>query len=150
MDVNGITDALVSHAATLGLFQRVNTFEPTAGPGNGMTCAIWVDSIGPVADVSGLDATSAKLVFMVRFFKAMLTQPLDMLDPELVSATDLLLGAYSGDFDLGSTVKQVDLLGQHGTPLSGQAGYLNMDGKMYRVMTITLPLVINDAWVQVS
>lgn len=150
MDINGITDALVSHAAALGLFERVNTFEPTNQPGNGLSCAVWVDTIQPLAEVSGLDATSAKLVFFVRFFKSMQTEPLDMLDPELVSATDTLMNAYSGDFDLTSTVKQVDLLGQHGTPLSGQAGYLNMDAKMYRVMTITLPLVCNDVWNQVS
>lgn len=150
MDINGITDALVSHAVALGLFQRVNMFEPTNQPGNGMTCAIWADEVLPVAEVSGLDATSAKLTFMVRFFKSMQTEPLDMIDPELVSATDVLLNAYSGDFDLSGTIKQVDLLGQHGTPLSGRAGYLNMDAKMFRVMTITLPLVVNDAWNQVS
>ncbi len=150
MDVNGITDALVSHAAALGLFQSVNMFQPTNQPGNGLTCAIWVDSITPLAEVSGLDATSAKLVFMVRFFKSTLTAPLDFIDPELVRAVDSLMTSYSGDFDLTSTVKQVDLLGQHGTPLSGQAGYINMDGKLYRVITITLPLIVNDAWGQLA
>jgi hypothetical protein len=33
--------------------------------------------------------------------------------------------------------------------LSAQAGYINQDGKLMRVMTIMLPLVVNDAWVQV-
>lgn len=150
MDTNAITDALVSHIAVLGLFQRVNQFEPTNQPGNGTTCAVWANTIEPVAEASGLDATSAKLVYFVRFYKSMMVEPLDMVDPDLITATDTLMAAYSGDFDLSSTVKQVDLLGVHGVPLSAEAGYVNMDGKMYRVMTITLPLIVNDAWAQVN
>jgi hypothetical protein len=42
----------------------------------------------------------------------------------------------------------VDLLGQFGTPLSAQAGYVNQDGRLFRIMTITLPLVVNDVWGQ--
>jgi len=35
-------------------------------------------------------------------------------------------------------------------PLSALAGYLNQDGKLYRVMTVTLPIIINDIWAQVA
>lgn len=150
MDTPGITDSLVSHAASLGLFDSVNTHEVISAPGNGLTCAVWVDTLGPTAEASGLDATSARLVFMVRIYTSTLTEPSDMIDPNLLAATDTLMTAYSGDFDLNSTVRNVDLLGDSGTPLQGQAGYLNMDGKIYRVMTITLPLIVNDAWAQVS
>jgi carbon-monoxide dehydrogenase large subunit len=32
--------------------------------------------------------------------------------------------------------------------LSAVAGYINQDGKVLRVMTLTLPLVVNDVWSQ--
>jgi hypothetical protein len=32
--------------------------------------------------------------------------------------------------------------------MTARAGYINQDNKMYRVMTITLPLVVNDTWLQ--
>ena len=61
-----------------------------------------------------------------------------------------LIGAYSGDFDFGGEagVRAVDLLGMTGTPLAAIAGYIEMDRKMMRVITITLPVVINDLWTQ--
>jgi hypothetical protein len=58
--------------------------------------------------------------------------------------------AYSGDFTLGGEVVFVDLLGQTGAQqLEGQAGYLSAgDGQMYRVFTITVPVVIDDLFDQ--
>jgi hypothetical protein len=150
MDIAAITDALESHAAALGYFERVNFAQLTNQPGNGLGCSIWADAIGPARGSSGLDSTSSKLNFMVRLYTSAAAEPIDAIDPEMLRATSALMAAYSGDFDLGGTIRNVDLLGQFGVPLSGQAGYLELDGKMYRVMTITLPLIVNDVWDQVS
>ena len=56
--------------------------------------------------------------------------------------------ASSGDLDLGEEVRCVDLLGQTGRALSAQAGYLEQDSKLFRVVVITLPLIVNDLWDQ--
>lgn len=149
LNISGILDGVVSHAMALGMFERVNQHEPKNNPGLGLTCAVWVDRIGPAPTGSGLQSTTALLVFSVRVYTSMLAEPQDMIDPNITAAVDALMAAYSGDFDLGGTVRNVDLLGQAGTPLSAQAGYLNLDGKLYRVMTITLPVVVNDVWDQV-
>jgi hypothetical protein len=148
LDVTGILDGIVSHAMALGLFERVNTSEPKAAPGNGLTCAIWADKVEPVALASGLAVTSARVAFMVRIYTSMLQQPQDAIDPNILAAVDALITAYSGDFDLGGTVRNVDLLGQHGVPLSAQAGYINQDNKNMRVMTIVLPVIVSDIWSQ--
>jgi hypothetical protein len=87
-------------------------------------------------------------VFNCRIYTSMLTEPQDAIDPIVLSAVDLLIGEYSGDFDLGGTVRNVDLLGQFGSPLSARAGYLNQDQKLFRVMTLTIPLAINDLWAE--
>jgi hypothetical protein len=141
-------DAIASHAMATGRFDRVNTHEPKNAPGNGLSVAIWVDSITPTQ--SGLAATTARVVYNVRVYTSMLSEPQDAIDPNLIEAADVLLEAYSGDFSLGGNVRNVDLLGASGPPLSAQAGYLSQDNKVYRVMTITLPLILNDAWTQVT
>ena len=148
LETLAILEAVESHAAALGRFERVNRHEPKNAPGTGLTAAIWVQSIAPAALASGLAVTAALLVVNVRIYTNMLAEPQDAIDPSMVAAVDSLMTAYSGDFTLDGLVRNVDLLGQHGTPLSAQAGYLEQDKKMFRVVTLTVPLVVNDVWSQ--
>lgn len=151
MDVQGIVDAVASHAEATGLFDGgVNTHEPKAKPANGLTCAVWADKIEPYAAASGLNATTGLVTLNVRIYTPFLQQPPDAIDPAVMTAVDTLFTAYSGSFKLGGEVRNVDLLGQHGPGMSAQAGYVNQDGTIYRVMTIVLPLVVNDLWAQVA
>ena len=148
-DVSGLFNAVESHAAASGLFERVNTHEPKNAPGNGLTAAVWVDRVWPVRS-SGLASTSALVVLMVRIFTNMISEPQDAIDPNITAAVGVLFDAYSGDFELGGTARQVDLLGQTGTPLSAQAGYVEQDHKLFRVITITVPIIVNDAHTQAA
>src|SRR2546429_1429361 len=148
LDPDAILNAAVSHAMALGLFERANGHEPKNAPGNGITAAVWVDYIGPHPGQSGLATTSARLVLNVRIYTSMLAEPQDAIDPRVLAAVGVLMGEYSGDFDFGGAVESVDLLGRAGPPMSAQAGYLNQDGKLYRVMTITVPVIVNDVWSQ--
>jgi hypothetical protein len=150
MDVAGILDQVVSHAEATGLFETVNGHEPKSAPGNGLTCAVWAQRIAPVALASGLAATTGLVILNVRVYTSMLQQPLDAIDPRLISAVDTLLTAYSGAFTLSAEVRNVDLLGAHSPGLMAEAGYINQDGKLMRIMTLTLPLVVNDLWTQVA
>lgn len=143
-----ILDAAVSHALASGHFERVNGHEPKNAPGRGLTAAIWAQSLGPVPAGSGLTRTTARLVLNIRIYSDMLQEPQDGIDPAVLRAVDALMSAYSGDFELGGNVRNVDLLGQAGIPLSAEAGYQNVGGTMYRIMTITLPLIVNDVWTQ--
>jgi hypothetical protein len=140
--------AVADHARTTGLFEKVNGHEPKNSPGSGLTAAVWVDTIDPVALASGLAITSARVGVLVRIYTNMLQEPQDSIDPNIVAAVSILMGQYAGDFDLGGLVRNVDLLGQHGVPLRAQAGYLEQDKKLFRVMTITVPLIVNDVWNQ--
>jgi hypothetical protein len=146
--VKGALDGIVSHALSLGLFERVNAHEPENAPGHGLTAAVWVQDIMPVPARSGLNSTSVRLAFTLRIYTSMLREPPDAIDPEVVAATDALMAAYTGDFELGGEVANIDLLGAHGVPLRAQAGYLPIDGKLFRIMDITVPVVLNDVWGQ--
>jgi hypothetical protein len=141
-------DRVESHAMTLAIFETVNTHEPKVAPGGGLRCAIWVQDIRGVGAASGLSATSGVVTLNIRIYGNFLQQPLDGIDPAMLTATTTLLGAFTGDFELGATVRNIDLLGQFGTPMSAVAGYLTQDSRVYRVMTINLPIVLNDLWTQ--
>lgn len=146
--VRSLYSQVVSHCATLGLFDRVAAHEPKNAPGNGLNASVWVQEIIPVPRASGLAATSGKVTLNIRIQSNMLKEPQDDIDREILTAATTLLAEYSGNFTLGGTVRDVDLLGMYGAPLGAQAGYLNQDNRMYRVMTVTLPIVINDLWSQ--
>lgn len=150
LDSLGLFDKVQSHAMSLGIFERVNTHEPKNAPGNGLSCAIWVDRVGPAIGHSSLTRTTVQIVMRVRLYSNMLQEPQDAIDPNILEAVDILLTAYSGDFSLGASVKAIDLLGMAGESLRAQAGYINQDGKMMRVMDVYLPILVNDAWEQVS
>lgn len=150
-DVEAILAAVESHALASGFFERVNGHEPRNMPSHGLTAAVWIDSIQPLPASSGLNITTYRLGLMVRIYLNGDAEPLDSIDPAMTAATGALMKAYNGDFTLGDLVKDVDLLGNSGAPLSAQAGWLRMDdGARMRVMTITLPLIVNDLWEQVA
>lgn len=150
LDIRTILDAVETHALASGFFQTVNGHEPKSAPQNGLTAAVWVEQIGPARGGSGLDSTSTRLALFVRLYTPMVQQSEDAIDPDMMTALDALMAAYSGDFTLGGLVRAVDLLGAYGDPLSARAGYLTTSGAEFRVMTITLPLVVNDLWEQAA
>ena len=148
MNVQGIFDALTSEAEKLGMFEQVNGHEPKNKPSNGITYAHWVQRIDPLPEASGLAQTTGRLLFFVRLYQNFISEPQDAIDPLMLTSSVALINAYSGNFTLDGLIKNVDLLGMYGTPLTAEAGYLEQDGGMFRAITITLPLVVNDVWNQ--
>lgn len=147
LSVTQIFDAMVSHAESLGQFDKVETVEPKSAPGNGVHAALWVQAVDPVRS-SGLISTSARVEIAIRIYLNMVQEPQEGIDKSLLEATDALMAAYSGDFELGGLVREVDLLGSYGVPLSARGGYIRQDSKLYRVMVLTVPLIVNDLWTQ--
>lgn len=148
LNTRALLDGLVSNALQLGIFDKVNTHEPKAAPGHGLTAAIWSDGIRPVPQASGLNQTSAVSVFSFRIYQNMTMEPQDLIDTYIVEAVDTLFAQLTGDFTLNGEARNIDLLGETGNGLGAQAGYINQDGRIFRVMDITIPIIINDAWSQ--
>jgi hypothetical protein len=149
LGTQALVDVLVSHAASSGRFDRVNAHEPKNVPGSGLTAALWAQELRPIP-ASGLDTTSVLFVVQVRIYQSMLSEPQDAIDPAVFDAADDLMSRYTGDFTLGGLVRSLDLLGSYGTPLSGQAGYVETDRILNRCFTLTVPLIVNDVWSQVA
>jgi hypothetical protein len=148
--VNTLMTNVTDHASRLGVFRSVNKHEPKGAPGSGMRYSVWVQTIEPLGAASGLAETSGYVVLWGRIFGNAFMKPEDELDPQMLTAATTLLAAYSGDFNFGDTVRNVDLLGTFGQKMGAQAGYVTIQQTMYRVMTITIPVIINDMWTQVA
>ena len=153
--IDDIYNAVVSEALASGWFERVNGHEPTNKPGHGLTCAVWIQAgPDPLAGQagSGLATSSALITFNVRVYTPMTAEPRDEIDPNVAKAVSNLMRRWHDNYDFGlhPLVRNVDLLGQSGTRLASRAGYVEQSGSLCRVMTITLPVIVNDVWPQGS
>lgn len=148
--IDPIFDAVVSDAQMSGYFDKVNQHEPKRAPNSGVSCAIWVQSIEPIALMSGLATTSGRIVFTLRMYSNMLKEPVDMIDPNLMRAMSNLMRRYHDDFDFAGAIRNVDLLGAHGIALSAVSGYLEIDKKEFRIVDLAIPCLVNDIWPQVN
>lgn len=150
LDLTSYRSAVTSHAQSLGLFEDVISHEPVSAPGSGLIYALWVKKISPIPARSGLASVSVRLELTGRVFMPADSEPQDDVDLAVTGAVDGLMSAYAGDFDLGGTVAEVDLLGEYGAALGADFGYANLDSTTYRVATLTLPLILNDVWNEVA
>lgn len=151
IDVKAIITAVASHAADSGLFDAGTlTHEPRNPVLNGLLAAVLLGPLEPYPAGSGLGASTVVQVLTLRLYSPLSQEPYDAIDPALLAATAAMMAAYSGDFELGgvSTVRNIDLLGESGTKLRAAPGYITQDGKIQRVMNITIPVIVNDAWGQ--
>jgi hypothetical protein len=146
LGVAALLAALVSHGKSLGRFVDVLDYEPKSAPApRGITLALWADPITPVRS-SGLAATTASVQFAARLYRAMMADR--QSDAEILGALDALMGAYSADFTLGDQIRGIDLLGAYGASLAAVPGYIEHDHKTFRVIDLTVPLIVNDLWTQ--
>ena len=155
LDTEALNDALISHAQALGIFDSVNGHEPRNAPGHGLTFSLWIQTLRPFAPQSGLAATAAAVVYNARIYLKMPGElpghSLDDMDPRITDAAAAMIGSLSADFTLdGLALPGIDLLGRTGAQfgLGGEAGYLEQDRAIYRVMVLTIPIVLNDIFTQ--
>ena len=148
LDLLAYRSAAMSHAQSLGLFENVLDHEPVSAPGSGLIYAVWVADATPVPARSGLDSVSVRLELNGRVSMPADTEPQGDVDVAVLGAAAGLMNTYSGDFELGGTVANVDLLGMHGGALRARFGYTRLDSTTDRVATLTIPLIINDVWTE--
>lgn len=148
--LDDVLDAVVSDVQAAGYFDVVNKHEPKAPPGYGLSAAVWIQGIRPLALRSGLSSTSGLLHFRVRFYKSMTAEPQDEIDPQMIKAISNVFRRYHESFTFDGAISNVDIFGEHGIELAGQAGYLEVGGVMYRIFDIDVPCVINDLWPQTA
>lgn len=146
LDIDSLLGKLVDHALATGHFDSVNTHEPDNAPGNGVSANIVLDTISPVP--GGMATTSCRVAFAMALMYPTTIQPRDASEPYLIKALDAVMGRLTGDLRLDDTIRMIDLLGAYGDGLSAIAGYVTIQEQTYRIMELTIPLIVNDVWIQ--
>lgn len=153
--LDDILNALVSFTLRLGIFQRVQQHEPKSAPRNGLTAALWLQAMEPALGESSLSSTSLRVSWYLRVYQNFLSEPQDMIDPSVMKACAAVMEALTANFDLDlPQVRAIDLLGITGPPMRADAGYVPMGPanapKIFRCMTLTIPVIVDDAFVQAA
>jgi hypothetical protein len=156
LNVKAHAEALLSVGESLGFFDSVQGHEPKSAPDNpGVALAVFGMTLTPLPEESGLTSASVRIEFQMRCMKNMLSEPQDQIDLDVLAAADGLLNALAGGYTLGGIARNVDVLGQSGEPLRAQAGYVSIGGgqgrgegsRMFRVMDVFVPIIVNDCWI---
>lgn len=151
LDAVAVRDALKSVFQSVGSIGDVLTSQGVAPPSNGVSAQIWaVPPFKLVPTRSGLADVSLLVTFNARLLIPLGTPPADDLDLSLLAAYSDVMNALVGGFTLNGEVEQLDLLGAYSGGLTTDPAYIEIGGAMFRCMTMTLPLVLDDVWDEVA
>lgn len=139
-------DRIASTASASGYYDAVLRHEPKSAPAAELTFSTWIGDIQPIAEQSGLDVTSCRLLMLGRVWMNMLSEPQDEIDTRLAKAASYMLAEMTGN--LGIDGAYLDLLGAHGNPLGVTLAYIEADRTMFRVADITIPFICPDVFDQ--
>lgn len=146
-DVRRVLDPIISHGKALGRLDVVTGHEPKSAPRGKLSAAVWVQSTDPVTS-SGLNSSSIRIVVQARIYASMTSEPQDAIDPDMTNAAIEWVARLNGDLDLGGAARTIDVRAIHGVGLGAQAGYIEQDGRLFRVYTLTIPVLVNDVWTE--
>lgn len=149
IDIQNILDNIASHALATGHFDAVLGYVSKQSSTNGITAALYVEDIRAIR-TSGLDNTSIRLEIEMQIYSSTYQAPYDGIDVNLTLAADAMFTALIGDFSLGGEARNIDVFGAWGQPLRVRSGFMNLDGKEFRVFQITIPVLVDDAWAQAA
>lgn len=134
--------AVQSHLLASGWFRDVRVGEPKSPPDE-LTAALWMDSASVVALT--LSDTIELHVVMIRLYENVLTEPTEGIEFLLDQALAQIEKDLFGDYDLGATIRNIDIGGKHGTSYQSVLGYIEIGDKNFRVADITLPLEVDGS-----
>ena len=143
-DITATLRSIESKLLASGYFTAVTVGEPKAPvSARGVTAGVFLLNVAVAALT--LDGTVETHVLVVRLYALVLKEPTDHREDELDAALANLEEDLLGDFDLGATIRNVDVGGEHGPGLSSAWGYLELGGDPHRIVDVTLPLVVDDS-----
>ena len=149
-DLTATLDVLRSHAQASGWFAAVTGHEPKSAPiadDDRLFASFWLNGLAPVKS-SGLASTSALLDLQARLYASAFAEPRDAVELVMGTVAVDFMGRVSGDFTLGGNVRNVDLMGSYGAGLNMRMGYLDQDGRKYRIAVVSIPCIVNDLFTQ--
>lgn len=146
-EIKSTLNAVASKMQASGYFAAVMIGEPKSPPTGGgphnIVAAIWMTRAGVVGTT--LTKTIESHVLTVRLYTDMLAEPQEDIEFGLAAVTSDFMSDLCGEYDLGATIRNIDIAGEYGTALSAEWGHVDVSGKMCRIVDVTLPLTVDDS-----
>lgn len=145
-NISNTLDVLLSHVAASGHVSSNSMGEPIEPPsGDKLHGSVYMRST-TVQILYGDGGTQELHVAVARLYRPVMREPTDQGERELAIATSELMQDFAQDFTLGGTVREIDLAGgQGGEAMGAEWGHVVIKDLMYRVVDITVPIVIDDS-----
>ena len=146
--------ALQSHIASTGYVNDAAIGEPTSPPIDALDkvhAAVYMASAS-VVELT-LSTTTEVHVAIVRLYKrAAFTDGDDSADveQEMAMAVSEITSNFIGEFDLGSTIRAIDVGGTYGSSLTATWGYVNLSQVIFRIVDIQVPIIVDGSATQAA
>jgi hypothetical protein len=152
-NIKSTLDAIASHIARTGYVNDTRIGEPSSPPDaiEKLHAAIYMAS----ASVVGLTLaeTIEQHIVTVRLYRrAAFGQGDDagQVETEMALAVSQISSNLIGEFDLGGTMRNIDVGGQYGQAFQAQFGYVSLGSTMFRTVDITVPLIVDGSATQAA
>ena len=152
-NIKATLDAIASHISRSGYVSDVQIGEPVAPPDaiDKLHAAIYMAS-ATVVDLT-LSSTIEQHVVTVRLYRrAAFGQGDDAgeVEQEMALAVSQIVSNLIGEFDLGATMRAIDVGGTYGTGITSAFGYVQIGTTMFRIVDITVPLIVDGSATQAA
>lgn len=142
-NVKSTLQTVQSALMKMGYFPKAEIGEPKSPPTEPMAAALFMSNAA-VAETT-LGTTIELHVVTVRFYRRIFEEKEETIEYEMAEVLSKLMSDLLGDFDLGATIRSIDVGGQYGTAPRGDWGYVDVGGVMFRTVDLTLPLIVDDS-----
>lgn len=145
-DIKSTLQAIENQLLTSAYFAHVQVGEPKAPPPGPFAVSVFMQDVGVVSLT--LSGTIERHSVLIRIYRRIFEDTESNIELEMAALVSRVMSDLAGEFDLGATIRNVDLGGQHGAPLSARFGYVDVGGTMYRVGDISVGLIVDDSGTQ--
>ncbi len=142
-DISTTLETIESYLSASGHVGAAQVGEPKHAPSEALFAAIYMTGVSVVSTT--LNKTIEVHTITIRLYADGLADPASVSELALAQAVSQITGDLLGEFDLGATIRNVDVAGQYGGNVSTQWGYVDVAKEIFRVADITLPLIVDDS-----
>lgn len=138
-------DRIVTYLQGDGGVRLAQTGEPKSPPvtSNSLFASVIMRSTSVV--LVTLNGTIESHTIQIRLYRDMLAEPQKSIEVDLATAAQRIQADLAGEYDLGGGIRNVDVGGEHGQALRTDWGYVTIDQRMYRIVDITVALIVDDS-----
>jgi len=141
-DITSTINVVVSFLQKRGEYSLVQIGEPKSPPRGDLAAAVFVSDASVVGVT--LQTTIEIHELTIRLYRNMMEEPEEDNELRISQAVTGIVSDLLGDYDLGASVRNI-AVGEYGRTVSATYGYLDVGGTMYRMVDISVPLVVDGS-----